>query len=186
MKKTLLALCLFGSIAAQAETDLSCWNMYAQKGAQPILKAKIGKNKALKVTFNLQDEYFAAYYFENNHCGTGGCSKETGTLNQIKEVLKPTLIESSRSPYKGNNEYAMTLGYSTWDFKSADGPSKNQNKVYDVSARLILPTDLSQDFLKTYRIRVSSERSNALVVLDPSANTSQSGQNYLRLYCVSK
>ena len=52
--------------------------------------------------------------------------------------------------------------------------------------RLILQKDLSPDVLKAFRIRIASERSNAVLIHDPQYGSDTTGQLYLRLYCVSK
>lgn len=185
MKKVLVALCLLGSVA-HAETDLACWSIYSKKGDKPLITAKIGDNNELQAQVNLQAETFTTYFFDNKSCGVGGCSYHTGKLEQLNDTLVPSLITTKRSPYVGNNEYAFVLGSYDYKFVDADKTSENQEKHYDVNARLVLPTDLSTNALKAFRIRTNSERSNAVLIMDPSADSHQGGSNYFRLYCVSK
>ncbi len=175
MKNVLVALILIGSASAHAETELSCWNIFAKKGSQPILKAQISEGNALKVVLNAQDEFFASYIYDlpvyQGH--------KTGDITQPTGVVTPTLNDSARSPYKGNNEYSLEIGNYNYD---STGYKRNGS----VGARLVLPQDLSSDSFKNFRIRMASERSNAVMILDPSGAVSQGGATYLRMFCTSK
>lgn len=186
MKLILVSLVLFAALSAPAQNqEIACWNIYSPKGSAPILKAQVGPGATLRLLFNLGDSYFQTYFFDDKTCSVGGCSHDVGSLSQVKEVVAARPIVSSRSSYIGNNEYVFVLGQEVYDFVSPSYPAQNRHQITTVDARLILPTNLSNAFLKDFHIRNPNERSNAVVVLDPSAKTSQGGDNYLRLYCVS-
>jgi hypothetical protein len=169
---------------AYAESELACWNIFSKKGSAPILKAKIVQQENLdQVTFNLKDPYFESY-FEDSTRSAGeqwGNKPEhrVSKLENPKKVLDAKLITTNRSPYKGNNEYVFKFG--RYSFKA---PYITQG--YDYGARIILPKDLSSATLNSFRIRSAQERSNAVVILSPAQSQNQSGDNFLRMFCVSK
>ena len=175
--KQIILLSLFAFVTAHAETQLSCWDMYAKSGSHPLLTAQISTGNALQVKLNLESEFFQSYQYDES--GYEGKTHQTGVLEQPAGVVKPTLNVSNHSPYKGNNEYTVRYGHTTHRIfeKVTD---------YELTMRLVLPTDLTNASLKNYRIRNSSERSNAVIITAPPANTNQGGDNYVRLFCVSK
>lgn len=184
MKALFSTLALLFVFSASAETQLSCWNIYSKKGSKPILKAGIKRGTTLNnVTFDLKSETFANYFIDKTEdSGEQWQHKPKTTKSEIvnpEEDLKAEEITTGRSPYKGNNQYSFELG--SYDFKS---PYIRQKGTYD--ARLIMPPDLSNENLKTFRIREASERSNAVMIYPSNYGSDQSGDNYLRMFCVSK
>jgi hypothetical protein len=175
--KAILLLSLFSFLTAHAESQLSCWDKYAKSGSKPFLTAQILAKNALKVTFDLDSEGLQRYVFDEST--NQDRTRKVSEVFQPKTVVKPTLNVSNRSPYKGNNEYAITFGqYSYLTYP------KNQST--DLVMRLVLPTDLSSSFLKNYRIRNNGERSNAVIITAAPDNTDQAGNNFFRLFCTSK
>lgn len=184
MKTVFAILSILFVFSASAETELTCWNIYSKKGSKPILKAGIQRGTTLTdVTFNLEDEVFSSYFIDKTEdAGELWGHKPKITKSELvnpEGKLKAEEITSNRSPYKGNNEYSFELG--SYEFKS---PYTNQKGSYTV--RLILPPDLSNENLKTFRIRKASERSNAVMIYPPFYDSNQSGDDYLRMFCVSK
>jgi hypothetical protein len=182
--KMIICLALFCSFAVFAESELSCWNLYAQKGSPPILKAKIKDQTTLwDLKFNFKDLWFSNYFIDTTEdSGERWNHEPAKTLSKLEPPagnFTPVLITSKRSPYEGDNEYVFQLG--TYSFTS---PYYNTEGKY--VARLILPTDLSAEFLKNYRIRIASERSNAVMIIPPGYDTHQGGSNYLRMFCQSR
>jgi hypothetical protein len=184
MKALWLIALIAVSQTAFAETELTCWNMYSKKGSAPILKATITQQVNLEnVNLDLKDPLFELY-FENKteSAGTNWGNKPQTTLSTLsnpKGVLQASLITTNRSPYKGNNEYSITLGH--YSFKA---PYITQE--WDYTARLILPADLTSKNLADFRIRNKEERSNAVMVYSPASQMHQGGDNYLRMFCTSK
>jgi hypothetical protein len=175
--KALFLISFFSFLMAHAETQLSCWDMYAKAGSAPLLTAKIGAQNSLQVSLDLKSETFQNYQFDET--GYQGKTHLVSVIQQPKGVLKPELNTSNRSPYKGNNEYNVVYGHSLHEY--FDRKDSGQ-----LSGRLILPTNLSNSFLKSYRIRSVNERSNAVFITRPPLNTNQGGDVYLRLFCVSR
>ena len=196
MSKMMIAIALvLVSVAAHGETQLACWNIYAKRGSAPILKADIGIGNALKISLNLQDSYFEQYIYNEFRDGstcTECTSSSVGTVEQFNEVIPAVEITTKRSSYVGNNSYDLVIGKEVYTFrelaqpKPGVQPRENEDRVSNFNAKLILPKDLSADALKTSRIRSPQERSNAVMIIDPSPNTDQGGQNYLRMFCVSR
>ena len=176
----------FASTTAQAETQLACWNMHAKKGSAPILKANRRDGNALDIQINLKDEYFTPWIFDNSGVWDGtGQKTDRGDLAQPEQNLIPEEITTKRSPYVGNNQYSFTIGHEEFKLVNAEGVTTSEiEKGY--GARLILPKDLSSDALKAFRIRTPQERSNAVAILNSSTNMEQGGDNYLRMFCISK
>lgn len=184
MKLLLVILTTVFTFGATAETQLSCWNIYSKKGSRPILRAKIKRKTTLSgVTFDLKSALFEDYFIDKvGDAGENWGHKPEITKSELynpEEDLKAEEITTARSPYQGNNEYAFELG--SYSFKS---PYHNRKGTYDV--RLILPQDLSNANLKTFRIRTASERSNAVMIYPSFYGSSQSGNNNLKMFCVSK
>jgi len=187
MKTFLLLSLSFATLisTAHAETRLACWNMYAKKNSKPVLTAEIQDNNVLtNLRFDFQgDDFFSGYFTnETKDAGSQWPGQQQTTLSSLENpnsAQTPSEITTNRSPYKGNNEYDFDLG--TYSFQS---PYMNRKGSYSV--RLILPTNLSSDFLQTYRIRTASERSNAVLVIPPPYSSDQGGDSFLRMFCVSK
>jgi hypothetical protein len=89
------------------------------------------------------------------------------------------VITTNRSPYQGNNVFNVMIG-NYW----VTGNTVKSSGSY--VARLVLPRDLSNKTLQTYHIRNAQERSNAVVIIPPSVSTDQAGENYLRMFCMSR
>ncbi len=175
MKKILVLFTLSTFASAHAETQLSCWNIFAQKDSAPIIKGQILENNVLrKVTLDPKDRMMQSYVFENDSWEGHKC-RHTSKVTDPVGKLTPKEITSNRSSYKGNNQYEFEFGEWTMNL--------NENDSGTYTARLILPTNLSNDFLKSYRIRNQSERSNGVLVMDPPHFSPQTGQNYLRVFC---
>lgn len=187
---TFFSLVLF-SLNTFATTELTCWNIYSKSGSRPILKAKIeGENTLYDVSFNLKDELFASYFVDSSIIGYPGTELENtdvskGHLENPMGYITPEEIISNKSPYKGNNEYAIELGIETVQVfkKNEDKPFYEDQYTY--SGRLILPQDLSKENLKTVQLRNWDKRVNGLFIYKPSRAQSQSGDNYLKLHCTS-
>jgi hypothetical protein len=187
MKLFLIAATVFLSLTAsqaKAVTEIACWDMYAKTGAKPILKAGVFKRTSLTdVQFNLKDERFEGYFIDRtDDSGELWGHKPAFTKSEFVAPVgdfDASAITTSRSPYKGNNEYIFALG--SWSFKA---PYIKQQGEY--GGRLVLPADLSPVALKAFRIRVKTERSNAVLIYDSAHESHQSGQNFLRMFCVSK
>jgi hypothetical protein len=180
MKKMIIALLLTTPFLAHAETELACWDKYAPRGAKPILKAHIEADNTLSnLTLDLKNEKFQIYYEDKSVVVDNQIDHTVSTLENPTEAVSPEEITSNRSPYKGNNEYSFVMG--SW-FRTA--PYGNYQGQY--RSRLILPKDLSNEFLRTYHIRGTTERSNAVMIYSPSVVSDQGGDNYLRMFCTSK
>lgn len=185
MNKMIFAALIAMSAVAHAETELTCWNMYAKKGAAPVLKAQIGEGNALTITLNAKDSFFESYVYNDDVMGMVdgqyvSIGRQTETIVSPEGEIAPELLGKRSPVYKGNNSYDLEkIGHHTYD-------TANYKHEGDLSAQLILPVDLSSDALKDYRIRSQNERSNAVMVLPGPANSNQGGSSYLRMFCVSK
>jgi hypothetical protein len=167
----------FYFLNARAQTQLSCWHLFSKAGSAPLLVATIGAQNSLMVTLDLNSETFLNYQFDET--GYQGKNHVASVLVQPAGVLKPELNTSNHSPYKGNNEYTVVYGHTLHEY--FDKSDKGQ-----LLGRLILPTNLSNSFLKNYRIRSLNERSNSVFITRPPLNTNQGGDVFLRLFCVSR
>lgn len=187
MKQILLASVLvlgFVSQAKAAVIEIACWDMYAKTGSKPILKAGVFNRTSLTdVQFNLKDEKFEGYFIDRtDDSGPRWGHKPAVTKSQLVNPVgdhPATEITTSRSPYKGNNEYAFELG--SWSLVAPYIKQKG-----DYTGRLILPQDLSPAALKAFRIRTKTERSNAVMIYNSAHESHQSGDNFLRMFCTSK
>ncbi len=187
MKLILSLVTLLLSSQAFAVTDIACWNIFSRKGSKPFLTAKIIDGTTLtQVSLNFENptDFFSSYVFDDKREIERLGKKET--IHKHSELIQPTgdleasEITTNRSPYKGNNEYTFTLG--SYFYKTSFGG--NHNGKY--AARIILPNDLSRENLAKFRIRSATERSNAVMIYSPPYSSSQSGDNYYRMFCVSK
>ncbi len=181
MKLLIALLVTFTATTAFAETELACWNMYAKRGSKPIMKAKIEKGNVLEATFNVQDEWFKGYFFDEKIFGD---AKKTSELTQPKDALTPEEIITHRSPYVGNNEYTFEFG--SYSYTQTIGKKSPDDSTGSYSARLILPPNLSKEFLAKFRIRDEKERSNAVMIMPPPYMGDTDGDLYLRMFCISK
>lgn len=186
MQKALLVLGLLASQSAFAEREISCWNQYARRGSPPTIRAEIGPDNRLEnIRINAQDVTFQDYVY-NRTSNYSGRSITTSTVTDPRGPVEALEITTNRSPYKGNNEYVFDFG--TWEVthyrEHATRPFYHDTGTY--SGRWILPKDLSNEFLRNYRIRTPNERSNSLIVMGPPRDSNQGGSNYLRMFCTSR
>ncbi|CAN5693086.1 hypothetical protein BH10BDE1_BH10BDE1_01420 [soil metagenome] len=188
MKSILIATAFvlgFAVSHAGAVTEIACWGMYAKAGSKPVLKAGIFNRTSLtNVEFNVKDERLGGYFIDKSEdSGPRWGHRPAVTKSEFASPagdFEAAEITTKRSPYYGNNEYAFDdLGQ--W---SLTAPYIQQNGTY--SGRLILPKDLSSAALKAFRIRIPSERSNAVLIYGAAYDSHQSGDNFLRMFCTSK
>lgn len=162
---------LFIVTAVQAESTLSCWNVYGPKVSPHVMSATIESDNILtNIVFNFSDDSLSPYFIST--------STQTSSLSNPTLEQRPSEISTSRSPYKGHNEYVFVIGKSSYR-------TANFSKDVEYSARIILPKDLSNENLKKTILK-AGERSNGIVQLDPVYGSGQSGQSYLRMFCTSK
>jgi hypothetical protein len=176
--KLLVTAILLASAAVQAETSLSCKNT---KNNREVLTARILNNKYLsEVDFDLQ-QYPLKDYFVNDETRVGNKVRtRVGFLTNPTGRLTPKEIENNRSPYKGSDEFAFKFG----EYKSYLPPNKPDRTNYD--ARLILPNDLSNDNLKTFRFKSrKTQKVNGVLIMNPPRHVHQYGDNFLKLFCTS-
>lgn len=179
LRLSLLISFLLGQIAF-GETELSCWGIKDRRGSLPVLTAKIrSDNELTNVQLDFEHKWFENYAFENS-------SNKGGKFKEVSQVFQPRdrsmmgqEITQKRSPYLGHQEFAFVFG--NYEYESARYKNKSE-----YNARWILPTDLSNENLKMVRLRNPTERSNSVLIFDPSRAASQAGQNYLRMFCVSR
>lgn len=191
MKVSLTLALSFLSVSqiAMAESQLTCWNIYDKRGAAPVMKASIqGQTDLANVQFDFKNNALTGYFNDRTtEAGPrwpGKTKTEKSMLqNPAAKLVGQVITSNRRATYKGNHSYVFDFG--TW---SVESPYYNNKGIYD--AELILPRDLSSKSLSLFRIRVPSERSNAVVILPPPSSVAtganQSGSNYLRMYCLSK
>jgi hypothetical protein len=149
--KVLLFTILFTTTASAYAGELACWNTYARRGARPVLTATIVNNNTLSnVKINLSDESRASYQ-----------------LVESQGKIKGEEITSNRSPYKGNNAFAL-----------------------ETDGRLVIPTDLSSENLRvslsTGISRNATPGENA-VIIGSLADGDGAGSHFsIRMRCRSK
>lgn len=145
---TLTAL-LFAGVSAHA-LEIACWNTYAKKGSRPYIAATVVENNGLaKVRLNKQSPEWGA---------------DSNLEIPNEPVLEAEPITSNRSPYKGNNEYAL------------------------VNARLILPADLSPAALKA-KIATGigmGPQENGVIIGDMAGGDGSGSHYSIRLRCTSR
>jgi hypothetical protein len=179
-----LIICLILSLSfyASAETELRCWNS-ASNNTQPIFQAAIGTNlRLVSPIFDFRQSLFRDYFIDQK--SEDGTRTEKGELVNYAIDLVPHIIENNRSPYKGNNEYSVILG--SYKLVSTTHPVLNEDFIY--KGRLILPANLSKEYLKTFTFKNrADQRVNAVMIMSPSHSlSSQSGDNYLKMFCASR
>lgn len=175
--KSLIIAFVFSVSLVHAETELQCWSLPRKPKTTPILTAQISANTQLLVSLNLKDTFFDKYTYSSSQ--NEGSFHEVGRPVQPTGILKPELIQSNQSPYKGNNEYRFVFAKTYW----TSGENTHENNL---EMRFILPTNLSNSFLQDYRIRSGHEKSNAVIMASAPRNSSERGHTYLRLFCSSK
>ncbi|MBY0470880.1 hypothetical protein K2X30_06885 [bacterium] len=175
------------SSAHASEDKLICRHDYYKDWNNPLLVARIGHGEVLKdiqMTFNKTWNN----YFVNSTSGKGDLKAvRKSTISAPDGELGPQAL-SSRSPYNQgrhenmNNEYGFLLG--NWSVDQAHRKPVGRSYM----ARLILPKDLGNKHLSTYKIRdgVKNNQANGVLVVDPAAFTGQYGQNYIWLVCKSE
>lgn len=176
------------AVSSQAETTLSCWNIFSPSGSRPIMKAEINEDNVLsRIRFDFSSPYFEGYSFDREEELVNWDNQirhTTSKLIQPRNRPRPTENTSANSPYRGNNEYKIKFGKYTDTWPNI--PELNDlSRSFFYGARIVLPKDLSNEFLRTYRIRVPEERSNAVMIHSPIPGTQQ-GSNYLRMFCKSE
>ncbi len=152
----------------------------------PVFTAIIEENKVLSgfEFFFDRDKTFKSYFYLSQPDKYGNILAQ-GKLESPRMNLVPNLFVSSKSIYgKGANEgiinqYVFNIGtYVHMENK------KQVTEIY--KARLLIPVNLSNAFLQSFRIRNPQEISNAVLIMDPPMQSSQWGANYVRMFCRSE
>ena len=181
MHRALLLAIIVMAIPQAHAGKLSCWNAFASRNADAaILEIDFSTyTEFTQIHFDLGNDFFADY--QQNKIGDAGPNWQNRSTKTISELANPTQVvqgsaTSGRSPYKGMNEFRFVLG--AYSFTS---PYLNTNGEYE--ARLIMPSDLSNEVLATTRLPRGGNRANAVMILPRAFGASESGDTSLRLEC---